>query len=425
MRTQFWSVLVCVFVCSGLVMSAVPAWAGEIDGSLVNLAAIRGNTVTISQSIANSPMIPLHPGGSAPWDVRFKPKTGETQAWWCLDFGAGNAYNVADFKIQTYGGPTSSLWSTFVYKIEYSLTGGSDPSEWSTASVKGTTADADGWITMTAATGTVPGYFTGSFTSAINARFIRFVVPSSITDNTPYGAGAVLTWMHLTGPNTFSVHPDSPTAGKISLAQSTWNVGVGAPTYTDKLNTTPRAIPMFTDDFSLYAVPGSARGNNLYGTFVTIGNTVAGDDSTFVRAQITVPLNDTYAVSAVGFSTMQDSRRATEMEFWYSPDETGDRWYRVTSHVWDNTKQEFVPITTFNTSAVQHYYEFNFIDHEGNSLSYDAHRIRFDVLKSADTANGQCYFTQFYVYGAGIVPEPATMTLLALGGLAMLRRGRR
>jgi len=59
------------------------------------------------------------------------------------------------------------------------------------------------------------------------------------------------------------------------------------------------------------------------------------------------------------------------------------------------------------------------LDYVGFAISGEADLPRFDALRISNDANGGFTFVT-----TGVVPEPATMALLALGGLALIRRRR-
>jgi len=358
---------------AALVVTACPVAAGVIDGSQVNLASIRGNTATTSNLTDGDPILPLWPLGVPPRDVRFRAGGDDlAMPWWQLDFGAGVSYNVQDFEFLTH-----TIYSSLTWRIDTSL----DGTTWTTATKGMPGADGDGFLVSSS------GYIKGSLAAPVNARFVRLVVPEYT--NADHDYGVILSWMRLAGPNTFDVTP------AISIAQPLWSTA-GTPTITDVNNRTPVEKPLLTDDF----VRGEAQFGHTWGTGMSLGYIGEDDNRVFVPIQMTVPLGDLYAVSAVGISTMSDDRRATEVDIWISPDAEGDNWTLV--------------MTAPLPANEMRHYEFEF------DRTYDAQRVRFDLTK-ADNDRGECYVAQLYVYGSN-VPEPATMTLLAFGSLSLLRR---
>ena len=361
-------------MAAGLVLAfcAGPAMAGAYfaDGSLVDLCAFRDNVVNTSSGTSPGVYQPLHPVGYA--DARFN-YDGSGTAWWEIEFSS--VYNVSNYEFRTYDG----LYTSFTYQIETSL----DGEEWfnrtgpisQDATVYNNKGSADDPIDVW----TVPGLVSGTFDAAA-AKFVRFTVLES--DGYNFGSTVCMAVAHLSGPNTVAITPN------ISLAQTAW-AGGGVATLNGNENV------YLNDNFQpadryLYGAPYSASANS--------------------PAQMIVPLDDQYAVSSVGMSTITDSRRAKDVQIWVSPDAAGDNWILVTN-------KDGSTYTTFPDAT---YYVIDFSDISENA-SYNAQRVRIDVL---NTYNGESGFvTQLYVYGAP-VPEPATMTLLTLGGLTLLRRRR-
>jgi len=365
-----------LLVVAGLLVavSAGPALAGVIDGSKVNLATLRGNVASVSRASEGDAGVAatraLYPAGGV--DSRFVPTETEP-AWWQVDFGVGVTHSVQNYEILIYNGAFSKM----TYRVETSV----DGIQWD---------DQTGDIALVLPEGAthVPGYVFGSFDQPVDARFVRIVELdffNTWTGNDSKPGEAIVTWIHLTGPNTFDVN------SAISLATPALGIG-GTPTMTDLENPTPVEKPGLTNNFS-----NVSTDNYFWGVQLNVGER----EGQFIPAQMTVPLDDVYAISAVALTTLkpEDDRRPTIVEIWISPTADKDDWTKITT-------------VTLADDLYHHEIELD--------GSFPAQRVRFDVIA---TLGRECYIPQLYVYGTA-VPEPMTMTLLTLGGLALLRRRR-
>jgi len=340
-----------------LAIAASPAMADVpyVDDLQFNLCSIRGAVAATSSGRDASGS--LHPAGFL--DTRFTPEAGGT-AWWRVAFP--DTYNVSSYTFVTYG----NLYTSMTYQVETSLTG--EDGSW---------VPRTGPITLTPGSdGFVTGLISGSF-AAVEAKFVRL----NFLSYAGYGE-AIVGFAQITGlNNNIAVNPG------ISLVQP-WAGVAGTPLLTDR-DRTDAEVPALTDAFV-------GRELALFGTSYYVGQDGP--------AQMTVPLNDLYAIHAVGITTMgnpSDDRKAKDVRIYISPDAEGDNWIPVTGI-----------ITLPNSPIPYHEIELNGV--------HDAQRVRFDILNTHN-ADGWGYMGQLYVYG-GPIPEPATMSLLVLGGLAMLRR---
>ena len=377
--------LLMIVLGVAVAMTAGPAVAATYyaNSSQIDLCAFRDN-ITSSSSGGAADQV-LHPVGYA--DTRFSPDSNG-KAWWQVDFSG--AYSVSDYSFRTYG----DLYSSFTYQIDVF-----DGEKWFSPTGP-ITLEPDLTRPITINTGTtlykknqpytsegetiyyVPGFISGSFPEPVeNIQAVRFTV----LDYSGTYSDVCLAVAHLTGPNeNIAVSPN------LSLAQTVWS-GAGAVTLNG-VNT-----PLLNDNFR-------PVDRYIYG--------VSYSASEAAPAEIIVPLNDLYAVSSVALSTITDGRTAKDVRIWVSPDAEGDNWILVTNK----------GKTDHMTLPQQSYHEIDFIN-ISEEAAYDAQRVRFDVLSTYQ--NGSGFITQVYVYGSA-VPEPATMTLLTLGGLvALRRRGRR
>jgi len=374
-----WTLLLLVAIAL-----ACPVMAASFDETMVNLADIRGNKVRISGSTQGNAYAPLHPLGNT-GDIRLAPASGSPSvtnpAWWSLEFANGQSYNVTNYTIGFNG------WSVpITYCIQYSDTG--LDGSWNIAPIAG--ADANGYVTLASG-----NRVSGSFTESVSAKFIRVAA----YDYKNPGSGAIINWVHLTGPNTFNVNPSFSLVQ--SIRRNVADINDCMPTYTDALSSTPRNASAVTNFFEQ---------SNFFGPSLTLRKDAAGN---VTPGQLTVPLSDLYEISAVGISTIDDNRRASEVKIFVSIN--GDKWD------WVKTAD----ISGTGTNGY-YYYEIEL------DTAVPARFVRFDLTESissnysaADALGNRtasCYVAQVYVYGSSPIPEPMTMSLLALGGLALLRR---
>ena len=204
------------------------------------------------------------------------------------------------------------------------------------------------------------GYFQGD---GLNAKGVRLVVQEYLGYE-----NFCLVGVNITGTNSLPVTPN------LSLAQSGWNNA------TATVNGAER--PELIDDFA----------NRFWG-----GNNgwFSGND------EIIVTLDDVYAISSVGLSVGYPHAFPDTVRILISPDPTGDNWIEATESF------------AFTYDA-NRYCSISLIDESGKPRN--AQRIQFDL-------GGTFIIEQLYVYGNAI-PEPATMSLLALGAMGLLRRRR-
>ena len=370
MRTQLVVLGVALAIVAGPVMAD-----STINGSKVNLVTLRDTVATSSPATQGTVGMVQYPAYSN--EMRLSPGNYTTPAWYMVNFGDGTTYSVSNYQFFTFGSAANnSFYSSFTYRIEYL---DSNTGTWKAATLGAEGADENGYITLS---GTVPGYVSGSFAEAIDAQYVRLAVPAYTCTGTDYGV--FLKWFHLTGHNAFDVNPN------VSLTA----LGhVGTPMVTHLNSTNSTAMPHLIDDYARVSSGGQFQGNGIHVCY--------NDSSVFVPGQIIMPLDDVYALSAIGITTMGPDRddAITQVGLWYSPDETGNNW---------------IPLGDgpFSLNVNTTYQEINL-------GGVEAKRVRLDVLgiKSGNLT----YIPQLHLYGSP-VPEPAAMTLLALGGLAMLRR---
>jgi len=363
------------------------ATAGEFyaDSSAIDLCAFRDNTAASSSIVSSAgPYRALHPTGT-----RLAVRLPTSNAWWEVKFA--DTYKVQDYEfffidanyvqdltyqIETYNG---TAWIPQTDPI--TVTGFGDNTCW----LRGTLTDDQGKP------------------MAVDAQGVRFKLLSATMATITYFPIAVA---HVTGPNN-----NIPVSANLSLSQAAWNGGL-VPTCSLAVSSTnpTGADPRLTDNFSRSAL--DQMGN--YYNVPTDGR----------RIEMIVPLNDVYSINSIaithGATTTMVTFAPYEIQLWYSPDAEGDNWIAAT---------DVIPFNSgiLNPNSLTNR-QFYFVDEFGEEITLDAHRVKLDILSAQRALEGlgnpnMIAIDQIYVYGTFVpVPEPATMALLALGGLALLRR---
>ncbi|MCL2700068.1 MAG: PEP-CTERM sorting domain-containing protein [Phycisphaerae bacterium] len=348
-----------------LIVAAVAAvvFAGPAMAGEVYANGSGINLVSLRDNVASANG---NPGGgqvlyqTVNWDARFAPRFGEDDAPGWWQVEFQNTYNVEHYEFFTI----ASQYTSLTYRVEACVF---DGSEWvwvdQTGPIAMTNGDND-WINP---------WLTGSFApGGVDAKGVRL----TILDHQGYSE-ICLGLANITGTNTLPVTPN------LSLAQSAWN--------NTSVTVNGQSYPNLIDNFD---------GRSNHNAWLSY----AGGP-----IEMIVTLDDLYSVGSVAMSVNGYTHTwATEVQVFISPDLSGNEWIEATG------------ILTPNWHS-HGYFQIDFVDESGSPLTFDAQRVRFDV--SGGGSDSQIMIEQLYVYGAP-VPEPATMTLLALGGLALLRRKR-
>jgi len=387
--------VICLFAF-GTILLACPATAGEFyaDSSAIDLVAFRDNVATSSikdNANGTKPEIAnrmIFPGGPVGWDIRMpRDAAANNTAWWQIQFA--NTYKVDTYEFYLYG-PGS--YKSLTYRVETSMNGRD-------------------WIDQTGDLSYALDYpypLTGTFKdatgakSAVEANFVRLTVVDYEWNGTGIST-AILRTAHLFGPNEIAVNSN------LSLAQAAWNGGV-KPTMS-YVNSEGKVVSSSTGGTTEIRLTDGFLGSRANATNGKYNTLVSGAPGTVA---LTVPLDDVYSISSVALAVCP-TYKPQEVQIWCSLD--GDIWTPATA------------ILPFNSIALTiaglDNYTINFAD------DIDAQFVRFDFRGSQreDMPVGTAEPTyiiieQLYVYGTFPVPEPATMTLLALGGVALLRRRR-
>jgi hypothetical protein len=131
-----------------------------------------------------------------------------------------------------------------------------------------------------------------------------------------------------------------------------------------------------------------------------------GEDRTNVENYFVLPLNDLYTL--VGFATGAEHGQAwTGITIWYTDED-------ITADDWDEANWKLA--YTRNTSLSSSFDMILF-----TSGPVEARYVRVGAPNNPGQGS-ENQLTGFELYAMNPIPEPATMALLALGGLAMLRR---
>ncbi len=362
---------------------APTAQAGDFfaDGSKINLATARGSIVTASANSQGSHAAIVHHA----YGVENRWSNNYGAGWWQIEFP--EPYRVSSMKCGYY-----SQTNTIMVSVAYEIRVSTDGVNWTTV------ATHTGGVTAMPHDG-MTSYYTLDAFPAVSAKYVRYAFSGH--NGGEYGS-PIPGSHHEMIINRVSIYgPDNlPVSTRFSLASSTWAGATAA--YSDPWNTrlwtgssnvtTIQAAPNVVDDF--------ARLHNYWPNSDGLGQDVAVPPQPLAQepTRFYITLNDTYAIHAVGWGSIADSRRAKDMDVYTSPDASGNNWVLQKSLV-----------SLPNTGSPTAYGETTF------SAPVNARRVRFDIhrvwnptvhslLRIADA-----YISELYVYGA----PPAKSTVLS------------
>ncbi|MCL2701084.1 MAG: discoidin domain-containing protein [Phycisphaerae bacterium] len=227
-----------------------------------------------------------------------------------------------------------------------------------------------------------------TFENVYDARYVRVVFPAGTYTSTAAG------YSEYGGPGLFGIEPYSPKNTDIEI-NSNFNIALNAFSGHNQV-----AVGFDVANATNGAVLGDGGMSNSQ---ARAGATAAGWAA---GASLTVQLNDVYDVDAVRIVWNDGAHYSRGLMLEFSLD--GIVWDKIDPVIVTDDK-------VLGSGTVPAWIEFE---------AREAKFVRWTQLSDVPQS-GYAIAQEFMVYAQiPPIPEPATMTLLALGGLALLRRRR-